>query len=46
MEIPFIDLKSQYELIREQIKNSIDTVLDHGKFINGPEVNEFETNLK
>ncbi len=46
MEIPFIDLKSQYELISEKIKGSIDVVLGHGNFINGPEVTEFETNLK
>ena len=38
MEIPFIDLKSQYDLLNDQIQTSINKVLDHGKFINGPEV--------
>tara|TARA_B100001248_G_C27397648_1_gene466854 strand:+ start:4917 stop:6029 length:1113 start_codon:yes stop_codon:yes gene_type:complete len=42
MEIPFIDLKSQYELISDNIKIAVDKVLRHGKFINGPEVEEFE----
>ena len=42
MEIPFIDLKSQYELISDNIKIAVDKVLKHGKFINGPEVEEFE----
>ena len=45
MQIPFIDLKSQYELISEKIIGSIDTVLNHGNFINGPEVAEFEEKL-
>ena len=46
MEIPFIDLKSQYDLLNDQIHTSINKVLDHGKFINGPEVGIFEQKLK
>ena len=42
MKIPFNDLKSQFELIRQPIRASIDKVLEHGIFINGPEVQEFE----
>ena len=37
--IPFIDLKTQ------QQKNRIKTVLDHGQYILGPEVNELEKKL-
>lgn len=45
MHIPFIDLKSQHNLISEKIKCSINNVLAHGKFINGPEVRDFENKL-
>lgn len=40
--IPFIDLKTQYKLLEKQIKSRIDTVLDHGQYIMGPEVAELE----
>jgi UDP-2-acetamido-2-deoxy-ribo-hexuluronate aminotransferase len=43
--IPFIDLKSQYNRIKDEIQNSINTVLEHGYFINGPEVAEAESKL-
>ena len=45
MKIPFNDLRSQYESISQPIKTSIDRVLEHGIFINGPEVKEFEEKL-
>jgi len=41
----FIDLKAQYKLIEEEVKNRINTVLSHGKFIMGPEVFELEEKL-
>jgi dTDP-4-amino-4,6-dideoxygalactose transaminase len=41
-KIPFINLKSQYELLKANIDSSIQKVLDHGVYINGPEVQEFE----
>lgn len=41
----FIDLKAQYEASREQINRRIQTVLDHGQYIMGPEVAELETYL-
>ena len=40
--IPFIDLKAQYQALREPIQNRIQKVLDHGFFIMGPEVEEVE----
>ena len=42
----FIDLKKQQENIREDINFAISKVLDHGKYIMGPEVFEFEDDLK
>ena len=41
----FIDLKTQYSLIKEDILKSIETVLDHGQYIMGPEVVTLESNL-
>ena len=41
----FIDLKAQQDRIREQIDANILKVLDHGKYIMGPEVYELEEQL-
>jgi UDP-2-acetamido-2-deoxy-ribo-hexuluronate aminotransferase len=41
----FIDLKSQYKSLREPINAAIQRVLDHGQYILGPEVREFERQL-
>ena len=41
----FIDLKAQQNLIREKIEDNIKKVLDHGKYIMGPEVFELEEKL-
>ena len=43
--IPFIDLKSQYIDLKKNINRRINNVLDHGVFINGPEVSAFEEDL-
>ena len=43
--IPFIDLKSQFKRIEPEIRASIDRILDHGQYIMGPEVFEFEKHL-
>lgn len=43
--IPFIDLKSQQDKIRLQINQAINEVLNHGKYIMGPEISELEKNL-
>jgi UDP-2-acetamido-3-amino-2,3-dideoxy-glucuronate N-acetyltransferase len=39
----FIDLKAQYQASRELINGRIQTVLDHGQYIMGPEVAELES---
>lgn len=41
----FIDLKSQYKLLKKDIDDAIQKVLSHGQFILGPEVNELEERL-
>ena len=41
----FIDLKSQYRALRSDINARIQTVLDHGQYILGPEVRDFELQL-
>ena len=43
--IPFINLKAQQEKIRPALDVAIKRVLDHGKFIMGPEVFELEERL-
>jgi|SRR5579862_923949 len=42
----FIDLKSQYRALRTDINARIQAVLDHGQFILGAEVREFEQRLE
>ena len=43
--MPFIDLKAQYEALREEVGDAIQRVLDHGQYILGPEVAEMEQAL-
>jgi UDP-2-acetamido-2-deoxy-ribo-hexuluronate aminotransferase len=41
----FVDLKAQYRLLEGAINQRISTVIEHGRFIMGPEVAELETAL-
>ena len=41
----FIDLKKQYQALRDPINSRIQAVLDHGQYIMGPEVKELESAL-
>ena len=45
MIMDFIDLKAQQTRIRQKIDKRIKSVLDHGKYIMGPEVLELEEKL-
>lgn len=45
MSVPFIDLKTQYNALKEDIQRRINKVLESGAFINGPEVAELEKKL-
>jgi dTDP-4-amino-4,6-dideoxygalactose transaminase len=42
----FIDLAAQQKLIRPKLETAILKVLDHGQYIMGPEVHEFEYQLR
>ncbi|PPR78819.1 MAG: UDP-2-acetamido-2-deoxy-3-oxo-D-glucuronate aminotransferase [Alphaproteobacteria bacterium MarineAlpha2_Bin1] len=42
MNIPFIDLNAQKQFLGQKIDNAVSKVLKHKKFINGPEVSQFE----
>ena len=44
-EIAFIDLKAQQRRIRDRIEKRLSAVLDHGRYIAGPEIEEFEALL-
>lgn len=46
MTIPFIDLKTQYEVLKTSVDARIHKVLDHGQYIMGPEVRELEERLE
>ena len=41
----FIDLKAQYQALKDSIDGRIHAVLDHGQYIMGPEVKELEGKL-
>jgi dTDP-4-amino-4,6-dideoxygalactose transaminase len=43
--VPYVDLIKQNASLRPEILGAIDRVLSHGCFINGPEVEQFETAL-
>ena len=45
MNIPFIDLKTQYQELQSGIQARINRVLEHGQYIMGPEVAELEEKL-
>lgn len=41
----FVDLRAQYAALKDEIDDAIQRVLDHGRFIMGPEVSELEKRL-
>lgn len=43
--IQFFDLKAQQKLVREKVEKRFTTILDHGRHIGGPEVDELEQKL-
>jgi len=45
MSMQFIDLKAQFAALRGDVLSRIEAVLEHGKFILGPEVKECEERL-
>ncbi|WP_396173691.1 DegT/DnrJ/EryC1/StrS family aminotransferase [Flavobacterium sp.] len=45
-KLQMVDLKSQYEKIKQTVDTSIQEVLDTNTYINGPKVHEFQKNLE
>jgi UDP-2-acetamido-2-deoxy-ribo-hexuluronate aminotransferase len=45
-KIQMVDLKSQYEKIKETVNVSIQEVLDTNTYINGPQVHQFQKSLE
>ncbi|MBA7497322.1 UDP-2-acetamido-2-deoxy-3-oxo-D-glucuronate aminotransferase [subsurface metagenome] len=43
--IQFIDVGAQYKILKKDIDDNIQKVLNHGKFIMGPEISELENKL-
>jgi dTDP-4-amino-4,6-dideoxygalactose transaminase len=46
MNIPMVDLKTQYHHVKSEIDKAILEVVENTAFINGPAVNEFQTALE
>ncbi|MEO9892060.1 DegT/DnrJ/EryC1/StrS family aminotransferase [Aurantibacter sp.] len=45
-KIQMVDLKGQYQEIKEQVNSGITSVLDNSAYINGPEVHAFQAELE
>ncbi len=45
-KIQMVDLKSQYDKIKDVVNTSIQNVLDTNTYINGPEVHTFQKELE
>jgi dTDP-4-amino-4,6-dideoxygalactose transaminase len=45
-KIQMVDLKSQYDKIKDTVNNSIQEVLDTNTYINGPQVHQFQKSLE
>ncbi|NCC61097.1 MAG: DegT/DnrJ/EryC1/StrS family aminotransferase, partial [Verrucomicrobiae bacterium] len=42
MQVPFVDLKAQYQSIKNEVEENIQEVLDTGSYIQGPLLRDFE----
>lgn len=45
MQVPLLDLKREYAVTKTDVDAAVHTVLDHAKFILGPEVKQFEEKI-
>ncbi|WP_045212874.1 DegT/DnrJ/EryC1/StrS family aminotransferase [Desulfonatronovibrio magnus] len=45
MNIPFIDLKAQFQLVKDQVHDGLNQVLEHGAYVMGPEIKKLEVEL-
>jgi dTDP-4-amino-4,6-dideoxygalactose transaminase len=46
MQVPLLDLKLQYQTLRDQIRPEVDQILDSQYFIGGPKVDAFENAVR
>ena len=44
-QIQMVDLKGQYQAIKDQVNSSVLEVIESTAYINGPKVHEFQKNL-
>ena len=44
--IQMVDLKGQYEAIKDSVNNSVLEVMESSAFVNGPKVHDFQKNLE
>jgi UDP-2-acetamido-2-deoxy-ribo-hexuluronate aminotransferase len=42
MQVPFLDLKTQYRQIEGELKPILEEIMANGAFIGGPQVSAFE----
>lgn len=42
-QIPFVDLRAQYEEIKQEVDSAIQEVIDNSQFVRGPKVEQFES---
>jgi hypothetical protein len=45
VKIPLVDLKAQYDSLKEEIDEAVRKVIERGEFILGPEVKTFEEEI-
>lgn len=45
MQVPLIDLKAQYESIKDELQGAVGDVLSQGAYVLGPEVKKFEEEI-
>jgi len=45
MQVPFVDLKAQYQTIKPEVDNAIGNVISNTAFVLGKAVADFERNL-
>ena len=45
MAVPLLDMKRQYDKIKDELNQAVINVLEHGRFIFGPEVTELENQI-
>ena len=43
---PMVDLKGQYDAIKQEVDNGIQEVINNAQFINGPQVKKFKESLE